>query len=932
MPLDSANNGYNPTPQLQQVLASPDIHQTQQRLDVNSKSYQLASQLGALSPEVDKIGDRVIASDKENAEALVNSMTPDQLQQKYKDNPLSVTGSPIFNATVSKFNARNIADQDQNSILQKVHEGFFQSDPESTKYDANDQLNPNWKDGNQHLQDAIAAQRALSLTNNTDRFAVQGYDTNYHQFITAATQSNSTYLAEQHLEYAAGVLGAAATNVSNKVQTPEELTASLASVFANTSLKGGELMPPKARTSVYDSLLQKAAYSGDPTKVQAILDVPLDNGQTIANVIGKDGFGEIKAGKFLHQAQQVFEQNQRKNEVAQRQAAVAKAADNLTSAADEAVRTGTASSFRSRETLPTMEGTKTVDTSDTLYDAQVRLVQGMNPDQRQASFNGNHIIDKDVQKVIAAGVTSDVDNSSTDLVTGKPKPAGQVSQKYLDAYSAYMKLRTGSNGASVAAEYTPPELMKKFDALTSLVGAGWDINTASTTMAMADGNEVKMGEYKKEANKIVTSMDAGFFARVFQGQDPLTGNVEKAKADMASVIAYQVAAGMDKTKILANAEKYIPENYVNVQGSLIPRNNIPATGLESQIDGGATSLMNAFNDEVKVKIGAAQGINPDEITLMPTYNGSAFHWMAKGQLLAYQGKAFTQTQDDYREWVDKNFENVRADLAYEPARTALKNSFSAKATTSPLETMGNSYESIGGDHNNPLSTEQQYLTSRSGFRELTQAGLATPTSNFTTAKGATPSLADLFTSKDPHHIALSTAFNPSYTDHTVLNKAAFEDRQVLRDKQIAFARTQLRGGASWTDSGAKVPYSNLPDLKGMQVDPRSQDTGAWDKRPDGSAKGNGFLGLLKRPDGGVSSEISISTDAVGGKDFPLLVPTLTRQEVEKVLSLDPHSKDFVDKLPKGVVDKAQSFAARRLREGRPLFATPSESPSFDGGK
>lgn len=89
-----------------------------------------------------------------------------------------------------------------------------------------------------------------------------------------------------------------------------------------------------------------------------------------------------------------------------------------------------------------------------------------------------------------------------------------------------------------------------------------------------------------------------------------------------------------------------------------------------------------------------------------------------------------------------------------------------------------------------------------------------------------------------------------------------------------------------------------------------------DKRPDGSLKGSGYFGALKRADGGVSSEISMSfSDVLGGRDIPLLVPTLTPDEVAALLRADP-----ADSVSQSIIDKAISFAKQRVKAGKPVFA------------
>jgi hypothetical protein len=93
-------------------------------------------------------------------------------------------------------------------------------------------------------------------------------------------------------------------------------------------------------------------------------------------------------------------------------------------------------------------------------------------------------------------------------------------------------------------------------------------------------------------------------------------------------------------------------------------------------------------------------------------------------------------------------------------------------------------------------------------------------------------------------------------------------------------------------------------------------------RPDGTPKGAGFLGVLRRPDGGVSTEISIGVNIDGKEiEIPTIVPTLSRDEVQQVLRLSDDQK-----IPEPIVQKAVAFARERMKAGKPVFATPDESP------
>lgn len=100
-------------------------------------------------------------------------------------------------------------------------------------------------------------------------------------------------------------------------------------------------------------------------------------------------------------------------------------------------------------------------------------------------------------------------------------------------------------------------------------------------------------------------------------------------------------------------------------------------------------------------------------------------------------------------------------------------------------------------------------------------------------------------------------------------------------------------------------------------------------RPDGTMKGLGFLGVLRRPDGGVMSEYSIADseklkDAKGRYiDYPSLVPTLSKPEVQILLRLKPG-----DPVPQAIKDKAEKYALQRQAEGKPMFAATGEQQNL----
>lgn len=96
----------------------------------------------------------------------------------------------------------------------------------------------------------------------------------------------------------------------------------------------------------------------------------------------------------------------------------------------------------------------------------------------------------------------------------------------------------------------------------------------------------------------------------------------------------------------------------------------------------------------------------------------------------------------------------------------------------------------------------------------------------------------------------------------------------------------------------------------------------YGNRADGKPKGAGFLGELKRPDGSVSTEVSIGVNIDGmDLEIPSLVPTLDDAEINSVLN---------DEMPDSVVEKATAHARERMASGKDPFHGEGDKPTGIG--
>ncbi|AZY52832.1 hypothetical protein [Bordetella avium] len=155
-----------------------------------------------------------------------------------------------------------------------------------------------------------------------------------------------------------------------------------------------------------------------------------------------------------------------------------------------------------------------------------------------------------------------------------------------------------------------------------------------------------------------------------------------------------------------------------------------------------------------------------------------------------------------------------------------------------------------------------------------------------------------------------------------------DDKLNLRDPAVM---SKLVGAMIRHENGNQ-PYSDAQIATGINAAlgkaalpaaPGQTDYG-YGSRQDGSFKGRGFLGELKRPDGGVMTEYTVGVEIDGKEmDIPTLVPTLTKDEINTLLTIKEG-----EPIPDDIVQKAVDHAKQRLAEGKGVFAdnNPTDAP------
>lgn len=121
--------------------------------------------------------------------------------------------------------------------------------------------------------------------------------------------------------------------------------------------------------------------------------------------------------------------------------------------------------------------------------------------------------------------------------------------------------------------------------------------------------------------------------------------------------------------------------------------------------------------------------------------------------------------------------------------------------------------------------------------------------------------------------------------------------------------------------------SVLKDMMGQPTRPSKERIATYGNRPDGTPKGAGFFGEIAHKDNprNFSTELGGEADVEGQPlSFPLLVPTLTRKEIDLLTNPKEAQKPANKSALDDIYDKAIDHALTRKKQGKSPYAEEGE--------
>ena len=720
--IDRANVGYNPSVELAQVKALPNLQDVQVRRDANTKAQQLIAQFGGLEPQIKESQKLIEESDRQQAEQMVNSMTTDELSEKIKSGELHNAHSPVFNATVNHIHYDNLAQNTQRDLLQKLQDGSFgnqfDSDPESSKYDANGMLNPQYRNGNQKLEQYLLEQRNQQLA-GADKFGIAGYDKYWHPFVQSALKTNTEVLSKKALEaghntavegYMGSIAGAG---------TPDEKLSRFLEMDnkADWIFKGDKGKRLNARLVPLGAL----ADAGDVETLDKILNTKDKDGISIGSTLGTS-VNSLRS-KAYSQAQAIAN----KAEVNRLKDISDTSITAIHQTVQENIKSGTAWKIPEEVPYDKPDGTKGYMKTEPI------ILQGLSaqadqlnvpPEQKELArlnlFNKNGYADPDSKiKVMAA-----IHNLNSVEYDEKGKPLGQLNESLKTGLDLLSKARsvdaTGHLGRMLAGSEDNYNLLDNIDIIRK--NTGMTLEESASIVARASGSSTYKDEsaaVSKGAAKILDTLNHGWFMNLFGAEDNATFNIENVKRGAVKTANLLVSAGMSPDGAIKAVSENFARNVVNINGNLLYTRAIPnIPEANDQIAGGSPALMKRWLEEIGGQAAYQTGFNPKEVQVSVDPDGNTFTLTARGQPLNGNGHQFQYTKKDIEKWMTGDIQVANYDKQLEPARKQYAQHINGTVT----QGYRNIDEFLGtGIISNTPAID--YLTSRTGYRKLVQANM-----------------------------------------------------------------------------------------------------------------------------------------------------------------------------------------------------------------
>lgn len=262
-----------------QTIAMPRAQAVQARLDPRAdKAYQLAEQLGAAQPLLDREFQKAQEEAQAQAARDAGAMGVEELGRRVKSGELPNFKSPAYVGTLKHIHGENGVE----ALKNEVHEGLKNG---TLSFESNSEL------------DAYINKRREEFLGGADRFTVTGFDKNLNQYRGQLSTLNTSMISKRVAERAEAEVYDNFKNIYNSASTDPNITADDRIAILTERYKSyrrdGLLPSPEKQKEALGLIARVAAENKDRGFIERFMKADLGDGLTVEKALGPRGVQAI---------------------------------------------------------------------------------------------------------------------------------------------------------------------------------------------------------------------------------------------------------------------------------------------------------------------------------------------------------------------------------------------------------------------------------------------------------------------------------------------------------------------------------------------------------------------------------------------------------------------------------------------------------------
>lgn len=606
-----------------QTVAVPRAQAVTARLDPRAdRAFQLAEQLGAAGPQIERLNQQAIEMTRRDAESFANSMTADELRRKIDSGELPAWKSPLWVATVQNTAGDNQVRAIFREVDSKIANGEFKSQ--------------------QEMEEFIVQKRDEALAGKSG-YEVAGFDRNFNVFKQRSLAAQNQVMTKRYETEGVTIANEAISNKLNEITTSqwdgktnaEKVQYVLGEYDKHRTAR--TINDDTAR-SVLDQAILKLAATGNKELVEEFLKTKLpNNGPTIETYLDvRNGSSTGRSLQIRNTAETNWNRTQKENaeRVLQAETDTVIAAASTQAAELVAQRNGSA---MPDVTLPNGKVVKGADFVVAEVDKQIAANPNMGFDEQVRLYKNNGVVKGGQYDQWKKEFSTAVFNIGEITIDADGKPKGTLLDGTAQAIERFSVVRQVSE--QYAKEMVGEDNYKILNRIQALREAG------IPELAQAAGvvNQINRRQYDPKTwgniQKDVTSaiediknpgiFTGRFWGELFRGEFgegdkniiPIEGNIrELAEAYVQARIA------PDAKTAVKLASDYMSKTVVQVNNTMYMRSDLP------KVPPGENDIewFEKYQKQVLLPRLNKMGIDPSisDLTLIPQKGGQPMYVVA----------------------------------------------------------------------------------------------------------------------------------------------------------------------------------------------------------------------------------------------------------------------------------------------------------------